>query len=103
MRLAPLALVLALAASPAMADDAALNRLIADYESYSLAKNPIAASDQGDRGALSRLPDNSPAANAGRAAALKDFQTRLKAVTEADPSSPSWGGTGGAAARVGHC
>lgn len=82
MRLAPLALVLALAASPALADDATLNRLIADYEAYSLAQNPLAAGDQGDRAALSKLPDNSPTADAARAAAVKDFQAQLKAVAD---------------------
>ncbi|HEY9236863.1 MAG TPA: DUF885 family protein, partial [Phenylobacterium sp.] len=86
MRPALLALILALAASPALADDAALNRLISEYEAYSLAENPIAAGDQGDRAALSLLPDNSPAADARRAASVKDFQARLKAVTPDDLS-----------------
>ena len=70
MRLAPLALALALCASPALADDAALNRLIAEYEAYSLGQNPVAGGDQGDRAALSLLPDNSPAADARRAASI---------------------------------
>ncbi len=86
MRLAPLALALALCASPALADDAALNRLIAEYEAYSLGQNPVAGGDQGDRAALSLLPDNSPAADARRAASVKDFQGRLKSVGTSDLS-----------------
>jgi uncharacterized protein (DUF885 family) len=86
MRLAPLALVLALSAAPAFADDAALDRLIADYELYSLSQNPIEAGQQGDRAALSRLPDNSPAADAVRAAALKNFAVRAEAIAPGDLS-----------------
>jgi len=86
MRLALLALTAALSASPALADDAALNRLIADYETWSLSQNPILAADQGDRAALSRLPDNSPPADAARLARLKDFQARLKATPAAELS-----------------
>ncbi|MCX7588635.1 DUF885 domain-containing protein [Phenylobacterium sp. 58.2.17] len=86
MRLAPLALVLALGATPAIADDAALDRLIADYELYALAQNPIEGGQQGDRGALSRLPDNSPAADAARTSALKAFAARTKAMAPAELS-----------------
>lgn len=42
---------------------------------------------QGDRAALSHLPDNSPAADAARAAALQDFAARAEAIVPA-----SWGG-----------
>lgn len=80
MRLAPLALAFALGATPAIADDAALARLIADYERYSLAQDPIEAGQQGDRQALSRLPDHSPAADAARAAALKTFAAQARAI-----------------------
>ncbi|CAN7190257.1 DUF885 family protein [Phenylobacterium sp. LjRoot164] len=86
MRLAPLALVFALGAAPAFADDAALDRLIADYELYSLSQNPIEAGQQGDRAALSRLPDNSPAADAARATALKDFAARTQAIAPGELS-----------------
>jgi uncharacterized protein (DUF885 family) len=83
MRLALLATILALGALPAWADDGVLNKLIADYEAWSLSQNPILASDQGDRAALSKLPDNSPAADAARAARLKDFRSRLGATEAA--------------------
>nr|WP_293406164.1 DUF885 family protein [Phenylobacterium sp.] len=86
MRLVPLALVLALGATPALADDAALDRLIADYELYSLSQNPIEAGQQGDRDALSRLPDNSPAADAARTAALKAFAARTEAIAPGELS-----------------
>ena len=86
MRLAPLALVLALGATPAIADDAALDRLIADYELYALVQNPIEGGQQGDRGALSRLPDNSPAADTARTSALKAFAARTKAIAPAELS-----------------
>lgn len=86
MRKAALALILALAASPALADDAALNRLIADYQAYSLAQNPIDAASQGDRAALSRLPDNSLQADAARKAALGELQARMKAIAPASLS-----------------
>jgi len=86
MRLAPLALAFALGASPALASDEALGKLIADYEAYALAQNPIDAGSQGDRAALSRLPDNSPAADAARTRALKGFAGRVAAV---DPASLS--------------
>lgn len=84
MRLAPLALILALSASSALADDAQVGRIIAAYEAYGLTQDPIAAGDQGDRAALSRLPDSSPAAEAARAKALKDFQGQVAGV---DPAS----------------
>jgi uncharacterized protein (DUF885 family) len=86
MRLAPLALILALGATPALADDAALGKLIADYELYSLSQNPIEAGQQGDRAALSRLPDNSPGAEAARTTALKDYAARVAAI---DPTGLS--------------
>ena len=66
MRLAPLAIILGLAATLAFADDAALNKLVADYEAYSLSQDPLLASSQGDRAALSRLPDPSLAADVAR-------------------------------------
>ena len=80
MRLAPLALILALGATPALADDAALNKLIADYEAFALAQDPIEAGSQGDRAALSRLPDDSPAADAARTQALKGLQGQIAAL-----------------------
>ncbi|MES2897219.1 MAG: DUF885 family protein [Pseudomonadota bacterium] len=86
MRHALAVLALTLAASPALADDAALNRVVADYEAFRLADDPIEAASQGDRAALSRLPDDSPRADAARKAALAGFKTRLAAI---DPGALS--------------
>lgn len=83
MRRLLLALALLLFAGPALADDRPLNALVADYEAYALADDPIKASGEGDRDALSRLPDVTPAADAARTRALKSFQARLTAIGEA--------------------
>jgi len=85
MRRLLIAFVLALfaapvAAGPARADDAPLNRLVADYEAYALSQSPIQAGREGDRAALSRLPDVTPAASARRKAAYQAFQARLAAI-----------------------
>ena len=80
MRQALIALVFVLVAGPALADDRPLNLLVADYEAYALSDDPIEAGRQGDRAALSKLPDVTPAADAARAKALKAFQTRLSAI-----------------------
>ncbi len=83
MRRLLLALALLLFAGPALADDRPLNALVADYEAYALADDPITAGGEGDRAALSRLPDVTPAADAARTKALKGFQARLSAIGEA--------------------
>lgn len=80
MRRLLLALALLLFAGPALADDKPLNTLVADYEAYALADDPITAGGEGDRAALSRLPDVSPTADAARTKALKTFQARLAAI-----------------------
>src|SRR6185437_1587437 len=85
MRRLLIAFVLALFAAPvaaglARADDAPLNRLVADYEAYALSQSPIQAGREGDRAALSRLPDVTPAASARRKAAYQAFQARLAAI-----------------------
>jgi uncharacterized protein (DUF885 family) len=81
MRPALIALCLLLFALPAYADDRALDALIADYEAFMLADDPIEAGRQGDRAALSRLPDVTPKADAARKAALTGFQGRLAALS----------------------
>ncbi|WP_374655873.1 DUF885 family protein [Phenylobacterium sp.] len=86
MRLAPLALILALSATPALADDGALNNLITEYESYSLSIDPIEAGGQGDRAALSQLPDDSPAADAARVKGLSALKAKLAAIDAASLS-----------------
>ena len=87
MRLAPLAIALSLASTPALADDAALNKLVADYEAYSLSQDPLLASSQGDRAALSRLPDPSLAADAARSKRLKELQKQLAAIKPSELSA----------------
>jgi uncharacterized protein (DUF885 family) len=67
-------------ARPALADDAPVNRLVADYERWWLADDPFAAGREGDRAALAKLPDVTPAADAARARELRAFQARLKAL-----------------------
>jgi uncharacterized protein (DUF885 family) len=86
MRAALLALSLALAATPALADDATLNRLVADYETFILTQDPIEAGRQGERAALSRLPDPRPQADAARARALQGFKSRLAAIAPGELS-----------------
>ncbi len=83
MRRLLLALAVLMFAGPALADDKPLNTLVADYEAYALADDPITAGGEGDRAALSRLPDVTPAADAGRAKALKAFQVRLAGIAAA--------------------
>ncbi|MFN3520999.1 MAG: DUF885 domain-containing protein [Phenylobacterium sp.] len=67
-----------LAAGPVCA--APLDELIADYEAFALADDPITAGQEGDRAALSRLPDVTPAADARRMAELQRFQARLQRI-----------------------
>ncbi|CAN5369344.1 DUF885 family protein [soil metagenome] len=83
MRRLLFALAVLMFAGPALADDKPLNTLVADYEAYALADDPITAGGEGDRAALSRLPDVTPAADAGRAKALKAFQVRLAGIAAA--------------------
>ncbi|HYF23895.1 MAG TPA: DUF885 family protein [Caulobacteraceae bacterium] len=59
---------------------AAWNRIVADWEAFARAEDPISAGQEGDRAALGRLPDVSPEGDARRTAAVKAFQTRLAAV-----------------------
>ncbi len=74
------AAVFVMAAGPALADDAAISKLASDYDAWLLAEDPITAGRQGDRAALSKLPEVTPAADARRLAALKAFQARLAAI-----------------------
>lgn len=78
-----LVLALALAASPALAAKAPaglLNAVVRDYEAWALADDPITAGQEGDKAALSRLPDPSLAADAQRKAALTAFRARLATI-----------------------
>ena len=68
MRPLILAFALALLAQPALADDAAMTKLAAEFDAWLLSEDPITAGRQGDRTALSKLPDVRPAADARRLA-----------------------------------
>ncbi|HEX6866868.1 MAG TPA: DUF885 family protein [Caulobacteraceae bacterium] len=78
--LAVLALLIPARALAGEAQEQALDALVADYEAFALADDPIAAGQYGDRAALSKLPDVTPQAGARRAAALTGFRTRLSAI-----------------------
>jgi uncharacterized protein (DUF885 family) len=69
------------AATPAAS--AALGQVIADYEAYARRNDPITAGIEGDREALRRLPDVTPAADKARLADLKTFKARLAAIDPA--------------------
>jgi uncharacterized protein (DUF885 family) len=64
-------------------------RLAADFDAWLLSEDPIAAGRQGDRAALSKLPDVTPAADARRLAALRAFQSRLQGVSVSGLSEAS--------------
>lgn len=83
MRQALIAFFLLAMAGPALADDKPLNQIVADYEAYALADDPLEAGRQGDLAALSRLPDVTPAANVARVKALTAFQARVGAIDAA--------------------
>lgn len=54
-----------------------IDAVVADYERFNLAQNPVTAGQLGDREALKRWPDDSPAAVSARRAQLTAFQSRL--------------------------
>jgi uncharacterized protein (DUF885 family) len=90
---APLAWAQGAPPAPAQAPNSAqaprsstLQTIIADFEVYDRRENPISAGQEGDRAALSRLPESTPAANARRRAALERFRSRLAAVPAASLS-----------------
>ncbi len=60
-----------------------LHGLIAEYDRYHLADDPVAAGQQGNLAAQGRWPDPSPAADARRKTALTGFRTRLEAIPPA--------------------
>ncbi|MDB5492754.1 MAG: hypothetical protein JWP86_91, partial [Phenylobacterium sp.] len=77
MRRLLLVLALVFIAGPALADDRPLNALVADYEAWALADDPFTAGREGDKAALARLPDPTPAADAARKRALEAYRGRL--------------------------
>ncbi|PKL96243.1 MAG: DUF885 domain-containing protein [Gammaproteobacteria bacterium HGW-Gammaproteobacteria-8] len=76
-----------LAAAPLAAQDAdagkAFAELVADYEVWRLAENPIRAGREGDLEAAARWPDPSAEAVARRNAAEREFLKRLRAIDPA--------------------
>ena len=64
------------------AQSAALAAIIADYERFDRAEDPLASGQEGDREALARLPGITPADAGRRRAALEQFRTRLAAVSD---------------------
>ncbi len=73
--------------------EAALNALIADYETYLKAIDPFAAGGEGDVEAMGRVPDLSRAFELAQRAPLEAFVARLETI---DPASLSQ------AARINH-
>ena len=72
------------AAASRNADHPALAAILADYEAYLRANDPISAGMEGDREALARLPDVSRAFEVAQEPVLKGFADRLAAI---DPAS----------------
>ena len=79
------------AASPALvqtgaarnAENPALASVLADYEAYLRTVDPINAGMEGDRAALSRLPDGSRAFEVAQEPVLRGFADRLAAINPA--------------------
>ncbi len=65
------------------AESAALAAILADYEAYLRANDPITAGMEGDRAALSRLPDVSRVFELAQEPVLKGFADRLAAIDPA--------------------
>jgi hypothetical protein len=66
------------AAGAALADD--IPAIVRDYDAYARVQDPVRAGQRGDRAALRRWPDDSPAAVADRKAQLERFRDRLGRV-----------------------
>jgi uncharacterized protein (DUF885 family) len=65
------------------AEDPALAALLADYEAWLRANDPITAGMEGDRAALSRLPDLSRAHELAQEPVLRAFSDRLAGIDRA--------------------
>ncbi len=87
MRSLLIALALLFVAAPALADDAALNALVADYTSYAMGQDPITAGRAGDKKALAKMPDVSPGADVLRKSFLEEFKERLAAKKGPKPGA----------------
>ena len=78
--LAVLVLLVPARALAGPAEEQALAALVRDYEILMIGDDPVSAGRDGDRAALARLPDVSPAADAVRRTALIDLQQRLRDI-----------------------
>lgn len=58
----------------------ALKALFADYEAFERAEDPLTSGSEGDKAALSKMPDSSPAADQRRLKAYQGFKARLDAI-----------------------
>ena len=67
---------------PKLPQSVALNKIIADYERFNRAEDPIASGEEGDLVALSKLPGITPADDARRMKALTQFKLRLADISE---------------------
>lgn len=74
------------AAAARQAGHPALAQVLADYEAYLRAVNPIGAAREGDRAARYKLPDSSRAFEEAQAPVLQGFAGRLAAI---DPATLS--------------
>jgi hypothetical protein len=68
------------------AEDPGLARVLADYEAYLREIDPISAGMEGDKAAMSRLPDGSRAFEVAQEPALKAFADRLAAIARRNPA-----------------
>ncbi len=73
-------LALAMVSTQAAQPSTAWAGIVTDWEVFERAEDPLTAGTEGDRAALSRLPDVRPEAEARRLAALKAFKSRLDAI-----------------------
>jgi uncharacterized protein (DUF885 family) len=80
-----LAITAALASVSAQSSQspAAWRAIVADWEAMERREDPLTAGAEGDRAALPRLPDITPAADARRLSALMTFKSRLAATDPA--------------------
>jgi uncharacterized protein (DUF885 family) len=75
-----LALLLVTLPAGAQSADSSLQQIIADYETFSRQVDPLSAGAEGDREALRRLPDVSPAADQANRKQLVGFGERLAKI-----------------------
>lgn len=83
MRCLLITLAILLVASPALADDAALNTIVAEYDAYALSQDPVAAGREGHRKALGRLADVSAGADVLRRSRFEEFKAQLAGINPA--------------------